>query len=289
MTQPDPRSQQDNTQRLGELVGDRLCAKCCFNLSGQTIIREPHYQLLIVRCPECGTPAALQEYPLLGRWANRVGYIFAGLVVLTMIGSILISSFINWGFCEGMTDSLTSRYGMHIQQAYQAQAANAGPQPNNPYMSFDQQWWTSVDQWAMFRDAGSWSGAIDWRGLLIAIPQVLVLGAVGVFLSVVGPNLRSWKCVIPPLLVFIFSGLFVIMAYSTNSWYYYGGMAARYQLLPYLGPMVLAIGALAMLVGLLVGRTMARWIVIIFLPPRLRGPAGYLWRADGKAMPRTTR
>ena len=53
------------------LVGDRLCTKCGYNLTGQPVLREPHYEMLIVRCPECGAVAALQEYPVLGRWAGR--------------------------------------------------------------------------------------------------------------------------------------------------------------------------------------------------------------------------
>ena len=48
--------------RVDVLSGDRCCARCGFNLYGQTIIREPHYGLLMVRCPECGTAAAMQEY-----------------------------------------------------------------------------------------------------------------------------------------------------------------------------------------------------------------------------------
>ena len=58
-------------ERVSVTYGDRLCTHCHYNLIGQPVLREPYYSMLIVRCPECGTVAAMQEYPQLGRWANR--------------------------------------------------------------------------------------------------------------------------------------------------------------------------------------------------------------------------
>ena len=50
------------------MTGDRFCTKCGYNLVGQEIVREKHYELLIVRCPECATVTGLQDYPRLGTW-----------------------------------------------------------------------------------------------------------------------------------------------------------------------------------------------------------------------------
>ncbi|HED53526.1 MAG TPA: hypothetical protein ENJ00_04925, partial [Phycisphaerales bacterium] len=54
-------------ERAGDSVvlGDRLCVACAYNLRGQPVYRESEYGLYLVRCPECGTPAAIQEYPML--------------------------------------------------------------------------------------------------------------------------------------------------------------------------------------------------------------------------------
>ncbi|MCW5767408.1 MAG: hypothetical protein KIT19_01890 [Phycisphaeraceae bacterium] len=73
-------------ERVSVLVGDRLCVSCGFNLAGQSVVREPHYRMLIVRCPECATAASLQEYPVLGKWANRWGGVLAaGMILLTLL------------------------------------------------------------------------------------------------------------------------------------------------------------------------------------------------------------
>ena len=77
-TQPpqlDSREEHDSAQlieeRVSALDGDRLCTNCHYNLIGQPVLREPYYQMFIVRCPECATVAALQEFPPLGRWSHR--------------------------------------------------------------------------------------------------------------------------------------------------------------------------------------------------------------------------
>ena len=54
---PDARA-----ERIAVVTGTRLCIRCGFNLTGQMILREPAYDLLIARCPECGTPPPV-PYP----------------------------------------------------------------------------------------------------------------------------------------------------------------------------------------------------------------------------------
>lgn len=72
-------------QRVSEVIGERICAGCGFNLFGQPIVREHYYAMLIVRCPECAMVAGLQEYPFLGKWANRWGRLLAGLWLVAIM------------------------------------------------------------------------------------------------------------------------------------------------------------------------------------------------------------
>ena len=80
--------------RLGVLSADRPCARCGFNLHGATIIREPHYQLVSARCPECGQLAALQEYPSLSAWTGRARLLFAAQFVAGALAAILVTGLI---------------------------------------------------------------------------------------------------------------------------------------------------------------------------------------------------
>ena len=86
--------------RLGVVLGDRLCVRCGFNLHGQTITREPHYQMLSVRCPECSTLASLQEYPVLGRWGQRFGIVFALLWLAVALGATFFTGLTLYGASE---------------------------------------------------------------------------------------------------------------------------------------------------------------------------------------------
>lgn len=84
-------------RRVSLLVGDRFCIACGFNLVGQSVVREPHYNMLMVRCPECGTAAAMQEYPLLGRWASRWARVLAVAMMLLMTVLTFGASLACWG------------------------------------------------------------------------------------------------------------------------------------------------------------------------------------------------
>jgi hypothetical protein len=73
-------------RRVSVLTADRMCTTCGYNLVGQVVVRERHYGMLIVRCPECAAVASVQEYPLLGRWAGRWGAILATLWFILLLG-----------------------------------------------------------------------------------------------------------------------------------------------------------------------------------------------------------
>ena len=81
----DDEQVQVKEQHVSVIVGDRLCVHCGYNLTGQNIYREPHYDLLIARCPECGSVASVLEYPVLGRWANRWAAVIAALWVVVLL------------------------------------------------------------------------------------------------------------------------------------------------------------------------------------------------------------
>lgn len=287
-------TQQEPEQRRGVLTGDRACIACGFNLSGQTIVRERHYNMFIVRCPECGVAASLQEYPLLGRWSARLGAAVAGLWVLILLGGTIITAVAIWGFADSIASSLSSNYARLISEAAQehanAQTKAAGTPPNPyAYNSFDQQWWESIPPDKFFADAGGWARAVHWPALWIIVPQAIVMTAFGIFWSVALGRIR-------PRLVLAFVALatglacaFMAIDYANadNTWYWMGGYdIAKNKIGWPLSPIGLITGASALALGMAVGRTLARWLVLLFLPPRLRAPLSFLWITDGLPLPR---
>lgn len=281
-------------QRVFEVVGDRPCAKCQFNLSGQVVVREPHYGMLIARCPECGTPAALQEYPFLGKWATRAGYALAVWWLLVMAGLLLGTAGIGAMMSEELARDLARPYSEHVQSAYNSFVAAQGPpNPGQSWPMANQQavtWWGGQNAARLFDVAGGWSGAISWRALWFAWYMVLAMGCCGVAFSVAAPHARWRGRVVLTLLVAGLGAAFLMLEVQTSARYaYFAGpfWSAWHHLVVPLGGLSLGIAAACFFGGMVAGRPVARRVAVLLLPPRLRGPLGFLWRADGKGMPRT--
>lgn len=279
--------------RLFELVGDRPCARCHFNLSGQTVVREKHYGLLIVRCPECGTPAALQEYPTLGRWANRFAYLVAAGWLAVITALISAAALVSWGLSEEMSQQLASPYTAHVQKLWTEWSASAGPP--NPYASYNYQqgadWWTNLDKKQVFADAGGWKRAIAWNALWLGADMLLILAPLGAILAVAMPHLRWRGWLLLALVVALLAGAFALLSATIGRGrYYYGSVpwGAWRELHPVLCSFGICLATACLLVGLWFGRPLMRQLVVFLLPPRLRAPMAFLWRADAKPLPRRT-
>ncbi len=88
---------------LGALVWARsmtiahVCFGCARDLAGVRAVRDPHYALPLVICPDCGKACVRQTHPFHTRWiaSLRIGtavtaLIFQNVVALTLICSTLV-------------------------------------------------------------------------------------------------------------------------------------------------------------------------------------------------------
>lgn len=111
-------------ERVAIVSGDRVCVSCGFNLHGQHVVREEHYAMLMIRCPECGQVASLHEYPVLGAWARRLGMVLAALwffvmlvAVAATIGALTGGAFIvSQAAVSGVTRDIASEHAKHVEQ-----------------------------------------------------------------------------------------------------------------------------------------------------------------------------
>lgn len=126
-----PASPRVADERVSILVGDRLCVSCGFNLAGQSVAREPHYRMLIVRCPECATVASLQEFPILGKWAARWGGVLAAAMILVTLAFALGTAGTIFGMSYGvthvasksLTDLMAKEHGVWAKSARDIQSS----------------------------------------------------------------------------------------------------------------------------------------------------------------------
>jgi hypothetical protein len=273
------------------LKGDRCCAGCGFNLYGQTIVREPHYRMLMVRCPECGTAAAMQEYPTLSRITWRIRMALSAAFLAWMLGFMAITGAVVYAFAEGTMQSVLIPYTDAANSAWnQWSAANQPQTQRTGWWNANQgmeQWWAALPPGKLFADFGGWA-RLNWWGLLTWVFAALVLIPFGVVWSVALARLRGLRLILVLMLPLVFTALVAIEEFvnASNQWFY----GVQYLVQKQVGwvplAMTMAFAAACLIVGALAGRPIARTFLRFVLPARLLAAFSFLWIVDGKEMPR---
>jgi len=259
------------------MTGDRICIHCAYNLIGQPIMREPHYNLLIVRCPECGKVTTTQEYPVLGTWAGRIGTVFAGLWMVIIIALFGLTSLMIFGLAFGTTDLAVEGYrDVLSDQHNQWQAANPGRATG---MTAFESWYTSQDRAQLLADAGGVFGSLNMEFLPALLATVLLVPIVGAMWSVIFVARRAGTlisfAIVVWLLALAFASISIIDVRTTDPLWAY--RAAWQEVGVFLLPVFITVALPCLLLGLAFGRALARWMVKVMLPPRMWGRMAWLW------------
>ena len=312
-------------RRVALLGADRPCTRCGYNLVGQPVVREPVYDMLIVRCPECGTAAGLLEYPLLGRWVGRWIMLLAALWLLVQLALLAMTAGIGTGVVMSTGDLVSSPIKQQVwsefsqwherenllEQNRLIEAAAAAGTTLNPaqsvptqlwQMSTDQidavliRWWDSQGGEAGYvASKGGWRAIVPWWASLYLLGMTLLaagLGAVWSLATLGLPRRRLWSVWLVIVAATCVMTLFLLHAQGQfDSMRNFGNwmqQLARFaeRRLDWPGR---AAGLLGFLVGialgLLWGRALTRMLVTILLPPRLRWGLAILWTAEGLKPP----
>lgn len=295
-------------KQVGELTGDRCCTACGFNLVGQQIVREPVYGILMVRCPECATPAALQEYPSLGRWAGRLSFLAAAVFILGVFGAVTITCVmfsqipLNLGR-QGVRE-VADKIGVeHLK--YQTQKASAASPPAGTptvpagiapgqlngwaYDQIEMAWWDSVDHEPFKNVSGAVWERLD-RSVVAEFLGMIFLGtSVGMFWSVVLCAVRRRWIWLAAVVIAVVAGAMVLML-SVEGYPRFSRSMMAIQLAEQIVGFqsvwrVFAVLMASLLAGLYVGRSIARLLVRWLMMPRYQGLFAFLWHADGLRTP----
>lgn len=295
----------ETEQRVSVVVGDRLCIKCGFNLSGQTVFREPHYQMFIVRCPECSTVASLQEYPLLGRWQQRWARMLMGLWVIVLVVIAILGSMVLFGQVEIMGSPLQERIAPMLSEQSQQWVKTNIPDKITQQQQFSYWWdvdydWVVTGEWRDgFEKAGGWNALLGPYSLAWGLFIGLFTVGLGIFWAVTLPHWSRrglalfliGQAALGSLWVFLgraieanaINGVLTgVPGAEVEAW----GLAFYLIAVPSL-LVSLPVFLVAILLGACTGRPMARFTVRLLLPPRLRGPLAGLWLCDGLEPPAT--
>ena len=303
MSDSSPATTSGPEERVSVLVGDRLCTKCGYNLTGQAVIREPHYGMLIVRCSECATVASVQEYPLLGRWAGRWAMLGAAMWFAASAVFVFATGGAIFGFGTAIVESASHPLALTIAEHQLAWLKeqdpaslglqlqwqlSAGPKL---YVTLDPVWWATQDPAALLAEAGGWTGALGRSAFGLWSWLSVSLFAAGCFWAVLLTHLRRKWLVLFSLLPAGIAGLFAIAIYAGDTTAAGGWAtalsAAEHQLGPIFCGFSIAYALLPLNLGLFFGRPLTRLLIRALLPPRLRNSLALLWTTDGLDPPRT--
>lgn len=98
-------------QHFSEIRADRACIGCGFNLYAQPVSKEEHYGLAICKCPECGTVAALQSYPVMSHWVNRFRALIAAIWIIALLGIFIACTMSITGMAQGTANLAGEKLG----------------------------------------------------------------------------------------------------------------------------------------------------------------------------------
>ncbi len=298
-------AQPVNSVSVSALEGDRPCVTCGFNLIGQSITREPHYGLLIARCPECGSVAPLLEYPAVSKWTRRVVGVLAALWLVLLVGVTVGTGAAMFGITMAGSVEASEAFARAIEFEYSQEtkgASSAGTPAIAPVYgpslpprvmvmgglgsAAPADWVKQQDLSARFRAWGGWGPLLNEYGVLL-IPLAIVSVIAGVFLGITMLHMRGWRLALLGLLPLAVYVAFHLIARAGRGpqWHSPAENAALAFLLPRIVGSGFVIALVLMTIAVLAARPLARGFIRLMLPARLRVPLGPLWEADGLPPP----
>jgi hypothetical protein len=243
---------------VGHIQTDTFCESCGYNLHTQVVRRDPRLEILICRCPECGRWTAAGKSTARQVWLNRFG---TGLLMLWM--GFLFVAFGLLSLWLGMAN-----YGnMSNRMTYETLPAT----PANPYPGYHH----------VLKPPPASEREISRQRFEDAM-MAFVMATLGLITGVLAAlafwHVHGWRrlvALLPPLLGFAGGWLAVIDDQDVGT--FRGWALSR-----------LGLGLLwecaAVLLGLFLGRPLARAALHILLPPKGRQHLAFLWTTDGKTL-----
>jgi len=290
-TRDDQNGTEPHERPTGQIRADRACIACGFNLHGQPVHKEPHYGLAIARCPECGTAAALQQYPTATHLVSR----YRGLLGAFWIGSLLIIALLNVMHVMFMIESVAQAAGSLMTERivfdYEAWMEQGQGSGQAAQISFNLFWvdpaWVRDHLETTVRQAGGLWENFSVRAVYALVGVFIAAVPWGVWWSIALLGSSRLKVMIASVGI-VLVGVLLDLAPAMNSGSMMNVMPTQiagdlYRLLVL--PMVVPVAILGMALGVRIGRPCARWIIVAALPPRARAPFGVFWTRDGLDLP----
>jgi len=249
---------------LGPIIGhvetDTFCEGCGFNLFTQSVVRDERLGVLICRCPECGKFSAAGRTNSAARvWLNRLGTVLLTVWVFFLLGLFsLCTLFLGMLSFGHMTEQTTMKPDAHAANTYGYSYHYVLRDPSRDEEEARQNTMEAI--------------ILDCTGGLLA-------ALTGGLFSVLLWHVKGWRrlpALLPPLLGSGFAAL-IWIAEPAGRFIREWGLK---QIVAYC-----LFEVIATAIGVLIGRPVARAVLKILTPPKVRQHLAFLWIVDGKVLP----
>lgn len=269
------------------ITADRLCRVCGGNLIGCDLSREEHYHLLIARCPQCSAVNSVQTYPHLTEWEVRWRRLIAGFWFLIAVCLFLFGGFGLFAWSAAVAFEAFDQTGWMLYDEFEFRTEQSGAETAG-VITFDVWWGERSIREFVAAEMGGWMRVLDDDALSLAAIGVMFATVYGIILSIAMVHRRTRSrlvlCAIQYGVSFAAGVLILLLIVKAE-----GVTSEAAVIRGLIIPAALVCGAVyggAMLLSVWLGRALLRWLAVVLLPPRLRGPLAFLWTCDGRSLPR---
>lgn len=279
-----PRNQEssdaeyfDDRTLIGSIETDRFCDHCGYNLRTQAVRRDPRTELLLCRCPECGRLHSARDEATAGRvWLHRLGTLALFIWIATILGGLFVCGMAQVFVSVGVLEELTTYQQIQTSNLGGVQSAGVAQTIQGPgAITIIQPGGIVTRSQRVIGD--DFAGAAFFKALMHALS--FCFGFLALLLLVVAcHHWRRWGYLVPALAL---PSLLTLLIWRIWSFDY-----------PHLSVWALrtvlrqnAVFAAGALTAIVFGRSFARLLIRLLLPPRLAQPLAFLWRTDGKTPP----
>jgi len=138
----------------------------------------------------------------------------------------------------------------------------------------------------VIEDHGGLLANLDRDFLVMLIPGTIVSVVFGIFWSVALLGSSKRKATIVPIVATLLAILILIGISLPDPNFTYASSLSQGLYAPIVGPVFLFALLVLTLLGVWIGRWVARLVIVLAVPPRSRVPLSILWSRDGLALPK---
>jgi hypothetical protein len=280
-------------QQHQQLQVDAFCANCGYNLHAQPVTRDPRLGIFICRCPECGQhhPAGV-GVTAASVWASRLAtalLVFWVLIVLNAFfwTAVALGALVITHIEVFTTTEMVAGDGREVEYI---QITAATPTTGTQWVPVYKGTTQPAAEFHRVRtrnvqadgDQRMWRSRYFAFNVVMAAATALVAGVLLVVFLWHWPRRRYALVMLLPFLAGA-GALALMWVFDWEDAYrrLHGWMiscAAAYALFE----------AVFLLIGIAIGRPVARGLLRSFIPPKARQHFAFLWRIDGKTPPAAT-